>query len=264
MSQPPASSSPTQRQRRDISEREMGFWDHIGELRKRLFISVAIVVVCAGASFLFMDQLMAIITRPLLLSKPGMKLITLAPTEAFFFYMRLCVVAAIVVASPLILHQLWLFLAPALKPAERRKAGPVVPAVLLLFASGVAFVYYLLLPPSLQLLMSFGDKYLQANWSSDYYYNFVFSLCLAGGLLFELPIIMWLLGWLGIVTPALLWKQTGTALVILMIAAAIITPTGDAFTMLIFTAPLMLLYFLGIGVVALTQRDPGRTKQKTT
>lgn len=245
----------------DSSEREMGFWEHIGELRKRLFISALIILVCACAAFFFMEELMQIITAPLRQSAPDMKLVTLAPTEAFFFQMRLCVVAAVVVASPLILHQLWLFLAPALKPQERRKIAPVVPAVLLLFASGVAFIYYLLLPPSLQLLMSFGDKYLQANWSSDYYYNFVFSLCLAGGIIFELPVIMWLLGWLGLVTPSFLWKQSGAALVILMVAAAIITPTGDAFTMLLFTAPLMLLYFLGIGVVAATQR-PARAESK--
>lgn len=250
--------------RQDIFEREMGFWDHIGELRKRIVISVLLVAACTGGAFMFMDYLMWVVTRPLTLYQPDMKLVTLAPTEAFFFYMRLCIVAGLVVASPLVLHQLWLFLAPALKPAERRKAGPVVPVVLLLFASGVAFVYFLLLPPSLKLLLSIGQQYMQANWASEYYYNFIFSLCLAGGLLFELPVVLALLGWLRIVTASLLWKQTGTALVILMLVAAIITPTGDAFTMLLFTAPLMALYFLSIAVVARIQRDARPDSRKTT
>jgi sec-independent protein translocase protein TatC len=235
-------------------EKRMGFWEHIGELRKRLVISVLILLGCGVAAAFFIDPLMAIVTRPVHSFRPDLQLSNLGPTEGFFFFMRLCIMAAVVVAAPLILHQFWLFVAPALNREERARIAPLLPVVLLLFSGGVLFVYYLLLPPSLALLIGIGEQYFQTLWTSKEYFNFTFSLCLAGGFLFELPVVLALLGWLGLVTPGLLWRQSGAALVILMLAAAIITPTGDAFTMLLFTAPLMLLYFLSIGIVWLVQR----------
>lgn len=244
------------RPRTDLSERRMSFWEHIADLRKRLVISLLILIACGAASCFFLDELMWVFTRPMRIVRPDLQLSMLSPTEGFFFYVRLCILAAVVAAAPLILHQFWLFFAPALTRRERRMVAPVLPVILLLFSVGVVFVYFLLLPSSLSLLMGIGEKYFQTMWTAKEYSNFTFGLCLAGGLLFELPVVLGLLGWLRIVNPRLLWKQTGVALIILMVVAAIITPTGDAFTMMLFTAPLMGLYFISIGVVWLVQRAP--------
>jgi sec-independent protein translocase protein TatC len=162
--------------------------------------------------------------------------------------------AGITAASPFVLYQLWAFIAPGLTPRERRMALPVLPVVLALFICGVAFIWFGLLPLTLKFLIGMAPSQLQPTLSQEHYFGFITALCLAGGLLFELPCVLGLLGYLGVVDAKFLWRYVGHALVVLMFIAAVITPTGDAFTMLAMTAPMMALYLLSIGVVALIRR----------
>jgi sec-independent protein translocase protein TatC len=228
--------------------------EHLGELRKRILISLLIVAVAAGAAYFFINELMRLMLWPLQRSHPEMGLVPLAPTETLFVFVRVALLAGVIAASPFVIQQLWLFIAPALQPAERRRVSVVLPLVMLLFAAGVAFVYLLLLPVSLQFLIALGGPDLTPMYRLETYVHFVSSLCLAGGLLFELPVVLGVCGWLGLVTPAFLWKHIAHATVLLMVVAAVITPTGDALTMLIFTAPLLLLYLFSILVVAFVRR----------
>jgi sec-independent protein translocase protein TatC len=245
------------------SARTMTFWQHLGELRIRLFWCILAVLSAAMLAWTLRLQIYTWLAWPLQQAAPGVKLNYLAPTEPFFVYVRIALFGGVILAAPFVLAQLWAFIAPALTRSERRAIAPVVPLVLALFLSGVAFVYYGLLPLSLRFLLGMAPDMLQPVLTQDRYFSFISGLLLAGGLLFQLPLVLGVLGWLRLVTPRWLVRQSGAALVVLMAVAAIITPTGDAFNMLALTAPLMLLYFASIAVVWAIQRgqvkvDAGR------
>jgi len=235
-------------------ERRMSFWEHLIELRWRILISLAAIAVGAGIAFVFREWLYWVLALPLLSVAPEMKLNYFAPQETFFVYIRLAFFGGLVLAAPVVLWQAWAFFSPAFKPTERKAVVPVLPLVLVLFVAGVLFVYYVLLPVSLRFLLGFAPEMLEAELHQDRYFGFVTALALAGGLLFELPVVMGIMGYAGLVNSRWLWQHSGHALVVLMILAAIITPTGDAFNMLVLTAPLMLLYLAGIVVVWAIQR----------
>lgn len=235
-------------------QQQMTFWEHLGELRNRIVWSFIAVAVAAGVAWLFRGFIYDLLLLPLYLANPEVKLNQFSVTEAFFTFLRISLFSGLVIASPFVIFQVWAFIAPALKPHEKRVAAWMIIPVALLFAGGVAFVYLWLLPFSIRFLLGFAPEQLELELSQDRYFNFITGLCLAGGLLFELPVVLGLLGFFGIVNPRMLWRYSGHALVILMIVAAIITPTGDAFNMLALTAPLMGLYFLSILVVWLIQR----------
>jgi sec-independent protein translocase protein TatC len=231
--------------------RTMSFWEHLAELRTRLVRSALWVALFTAAAWFLREQLYALLLRPLTVAAPGLDLNYFSITEPLFTYLRIALYAGITAASPFILWELWGFVAPALTAAERRLVRPVLPIVLSLFSGGVAFMYYMLLPLSVGFLLGLANRYMEAELGQNFYFSFVLGLCLAGGLLFELPVVLALLGWLGIVDARWLWQHSSYALVVLMIVAAVITPTPDAFTMLALTAPLMALYLLSIGIVAL-------------
>lgn len=239
--------------------RRMHLLEHLAELRDRLLRCALALVLAGTGAYIGKDWIYEGLLHPLLLARPGITLKFFAPTEPFFIYIRLAVFGGVVLASPVILYQIWAFVAPGLTPRERGIARPVIWLILLLFAAGVGFVYFLLLPPSLGVLLGMANPNTEAVLGQSYYFNFVIGLCLAGGILFELPVVIGLLGWLGLVSAAWLWQKSAYALVLLLTLSAIITPTGDAFTMLVLTLPLMLLYWLSIVLVWLIQRFSGNT-----
>jgi sec-independent protein translocase protein TatC len=212
------------------------------------------VIVCAALAWAFKERIYGWLAWPLAQAAPGVKLNFMSPAEPFFVYVRISLLGGVILAAPFILLQLWLFIAPALTRRERRALGPILPLVLGLFLGGVAFIYFWLLPMSLRFLLGMAPDMLQPVLTQDRYFSFIAGLLLAGGLLFQLPLVLGVLGWLGLVTAPWLLRQSGAAVVVLMAVAAIITPTGDAFNMLALTAPLMLLYFASILVVWLIQR----------
>lgn len=234
---------------------QMTFWEHLGELRNRILISLAAVVVMTCLAWIFRIYIYDVLLWPLYLADPTVKLNQFSITEAFFTFLRISIFAGVVLASPFVLFQIWAFVAPALRPNEKRVAAWMIIPIALLFIGGVVFIYLWLLPFSIHFLLGFSPEQLKLTLSQDKYFSFITGLCLTGGLLFELPVVLGLLGFIGLVNPRMLWRYTGHALVILMTAAAIITPTGDAFNMLALTAPLMGLYFLSILVVWFVQRS---------
>ena len=232
----------------------MNFWGHLGELRMRIFYSLIAVAVAAAVAYFFRERIYDVLIYPLLRAEPDIKLNYLAPTEPFFVYLRIVLFAGLVLASPVVLLQLWAFIAPALSKREKRVVLLSLPFIGMLFGLGIGFVYFFLLPISLGFLLGIAHTALEPELTQEKYFSFIVGLCLAGGLLFELPAVLGILGWLDMVNARWLWQRTGYALLILMILAAIITPTGDAFNMLALTAPLMVLYAVSIVVVWLIQR----------
>jgi sec-independent protein translocase protein TatC len=237
----------------------MTLWGHLAELRTRLMRSVGWVLLAMLGAWLLLPRILGLLQAPLDSAAPDLALNVFSVTEKFFLLVRIACYAGITAASPLILWELWCFIAPGLTERERRMVRPVLPFVLLLFAGGVVFVYYMLLPISLKVLLGLAIPGVENEIGLALYLNFVLGLCLAGGLLFELPVVLALAGWIGLVDARWLWQHSAHAFVVLMILAAVITPTGDAFTMLALTVPLMVLYLLSIGLVAVIKRPASET-----
>ncbi|MEZ5338004.1 MAG: twin-arginine translocase subunit TatC [bacterium] len=234
--------------------RRMTFWQHLGELRVRLFRSVFYVLVLGCVAWFYKDLILDALTLPLDSFRSDLRLTVLAVPEAFFLYIRIATYCGIAAASPLILLEAWGFVAPALHPRERRLVLPVLPVVLLLFISGVLFIYYQLVPVSISILLGMAGDRFELVLTVDKYINFVLGLCMAGGIMFEMPVVLAILGSLELVTSRGLWQRSNLAVVILLTLSAVITPTGDALTMVLFTLPLMLLYFASTFVVWLIER----------
>jgi sec-independent protein translocase protein TatC len=230
------------------------FWEHLGELRRRIFAAALALVAGMVVAFIFRNWIYGLLIIPLHLAAPEVNLTFLAVQEPWLVYFRLAFFGGVILASPFVLWQAWAFLAPALKPNEKRAVLPILPVVLGLFASGVLFVYFVLLPVSIGFLLNFAHESAQPMLTQERYFGFVSALCIAGGVLFQLPAVLAVLGWLRLVTALWLWQRTGWALVVLMTLAAIITPTGDALNMLVLTAPLIALYLAGVVIVLLIQR----------
>jgi sec-independent protein translocase protein TatC len=232
----------------------MTLLEHLGELRTRVFRSALWVAIACGVSYVYVDRLYDVLLYPLKVAMPGLTLKYFELAEPFFVAIKIALTAGIILASPLVLLEIWGFVAPGLTPRERRMVGPVMPLLLLLFLGGVAFIYFMLLPVSIKFLLGIARTDIDPMLDQQKYFGLVGTLCISGGVLFELPAVLGVLGWIGLVNARLLWNYTSYAFIILMTVAAVITPTGDAFTMLVMTAPLMGLYLLSIGLVWLIQR----------
>jgi sec-independent protein translocase protein TatC len=232
----------------------MSFWEHLGELRVRLLRAGVWIVLASAAAYVYRDRIYEALLLPLQQAAPGTELNFFSPAEPFFVYLRIAIYTGLLIGVPALLWELWGFVAPALTATERRTVRPLLPLVLLLFVGGALFVYTMLLPGSLAVLLGIAPASMEAELSQERYFNFILGLCLAGGVLFELPLVLGVLGMLGVVSARWLWTRSAHAFVVLMILAAVITPTGDAFTMLALTLPLMGLYLASIVLVWAIQR----------
>jgi sec-independent protein translocase protein TatC len=236
-------------------EQEMSFFDHLEELRWRIIKAllgiVAAVVVCTYYSDWIINQ---VVLRPSLMTKPPLHLINTVPYGQITFYMMVILFASLIVTSPLILWQLWKFIQPGLLPRERKYISSIVFYTTLCFLSGISFAYFIMLPYMLQFFASFGTTGIQ-NWITiDEYMSFVLQLVLLSGLIFELPMVSYFLARLGIVTPAFMKHYRRHAIVVILIIAAVVTPTTDPFTMSVFSVPMLILYEISIWVARIAQR----------
>jgi sec-independent protein translocase protein TatC len=186
----------------------------------------------------------------------GHKLIALKPTEIFVSYLKVAFYTGIAMAMPLLVYQLFRFLAPGLTKTERRWILLSLPAITLFFVGGVVFCYFLVLPSALDFLLNFGTDDVEAQVSISEFLSFVTTFLLAVGVSFQTPIIVFLLSKLGIATPKRLSRFRRWAYVLAFIAAAIITPTPDPVNQIIVAVPIILLYELGIIFARLGNRQP--------
>jgi sec-independent protein translocase protein TatC len=236
-------------------ERMMPLLEHLDELRKALFRIAVAAIVLVGAAWAFSDRLLdALIIR---LLGPGQKALALTPGEAFSARMTVALWAGGLVAVPYLLLEVWRFVAPGLKRDERRFAIPWMLASGLLLYTGIAFALELLLPAMVGMLQSFATPNIESRVSVASLLGFTVKLAAGCGLLFQMPLVLCLLAWFGIVSPRMLWRAWRHAVFFIALGAAVITP-GDGPSMLILTVPLVVLYFVSVLVAWLLWRARGR------
>jgi sec-independent protein translocase protein TatC len=230
--------------------REMNIWGHLNELRKRLFYSVAALIVGVIIGFIFGDQLLEWVAHPI----GGLEnLLSIQVTENISVYFRVTMLAGFIIALPFILIQIMLFISPGLTSKERKWVLWAIPIATLLFLGGAVFAYFVMLPTALPFLVEFPGPDVLPKWKD--YVNFVTNLIFWIGLSFETPLVMYLLAKLGIIDAKGLAKQWRIAIIIIAVIAAVATPTPDPINMAILMAPLFGLYLLGILLAALAKKE---------
>lgn len=215
---------------------------HLEELRGRLLKIIWTVLGAMGITYFFSDVLIGWLKRPL-----AGELYFFSPTEAFWVTLKVSFFAGALLSLPVILYQLWRFVAPGLLPRERRYALPFVMLGCLFFILGLLFCYFVVLPFALNFLVGFGtERGLKTMFSIGLYVDFLLKFLLAFGVIFELPLAITLLAKLGLVTPQFLARNRRYAILVNGVIAAILTPTSDIFNMMLMMVPLLLFYELGI------------------
>ena len=224
--------------------------EHLDELRSRLIVGLAAIVPAFALAFAFHEEIVEWLTEPL----PDDKvLVTLGVTEPFTTSVMVSFVAAIAIALPVLLWQIWAFLAPAVEPHFQRVVLVFVTLGTALFACGVAFMYYVVLPRALDFLTSFDDELYEIQIRASYYYSFVVLLLLGGGLGFLLPIFVLALVRLRVLSTDRLRRNRRIAFVVLLILAALL-PTTDPISLALEVIPLLLLYELAIWISVFMER----------
>lgn len=233
----------------------MTFWDHLEELRRVLLRCIAVVALFAVLAFIFKDEVFAIIFAPkspdflphIFGSSPDIQLINTELTRQFVIHMMTSFYVGIIVAAPYILYELYRFISPALYQNERRYSTPLVISSYIMFMLGTLFSYFIVFPITFRFLGNYQvDSSVENLISLESYIDTLVFLSLAMGFVFEIPILTWLLGRLGILHRQQMQQYRRHAFVIILIIAAIITPTSDAFTLAIVSLPMYILYELSI------------------
>jgi sec-independent protein translocase protein TatC len=221
-------------------DRPQSILAHLEELRWRVFKIFIAVLVAGAVAFVFADQLRGILEAPFHIAAPNNEFQTLKAGEQWGVLMRIGLFGGVILASPAILYQIWAFIQPALTPRERNWAFPIVGALVLLFMGGVVFGYWTL-PRGLAFLLDiFPD--VETNLVLGDYYSFTLRYLLAFGLAFLFPVFLFAAAAAGIVSSAQLARWRRWAILVIVILAAVITPSGDAFTLLVLSVPLYAMY----------------------
>ncbi|PKN18196.1 MAG: twin-arginine translocase subunit TatC [Deltaproteobacteria bacterium HGW-Deltaproteobacteria-6] len=228
---------------------KMSLTEHLIELRKRLTNSLIALGLGFFVCYYFKDWLFGILTKPLTDALPKSSyLIYTGLTQAFFTYMKIAFFASLIITSPFIIYQVWKFISPALLPEEKKMVVPFVFFSTLLFLSGVTFGYFIVLPTAFEFFVSFNNQYLRAMISFSDYLSFLVTFLLGFGLSFQLPILIFFLARLGIVTDKLLSRNRKYAILVIFVIAAVLTPSPDALSQILMAIPLMFLYEVSIFV----------------
>jgi sec-independent protein translocase protein TatC len=229
---------------------------HLLELRTRLLRAIGAVVVVFLALLPVSDRLYSWLAQPLLQTLPkGAKLVAIEVASTFFVPMRLALFAALMLAMPVVLYQLWAFVAPGLYQHEKRLARPLLLAATVLFYAGCAFTYFLMLPIMFAYLSASAPQGVVMMTDIGHYLEFVLVMFLAGGLSFEVPVAVLVAVILGWVTPAQLSAWRGYAVVLIFIIAALLTPP-DGLSMIMMALPMCALYELGLLLARLLYKRP--------
>ncbi len=242
---------------------KMSFFEHLVDLRKRLINSAIAILIGAFIGVGVARKLLGFISRPMVeaLRKQGLedKLIYTSPAGFINIIITFGIYMGVVLAAPYVLYQVWLFIAPGLYKHERKAITTFLFFSVFLFLAGISFGYFVMLPYMLNFLIGFqGNGPFRPMISINEYFDFILIVLLGLGVVFEMPVIIFFLALFNIVTPKFLWKNVRYAILIIAVVAAIITPTPDATTMLIFMAPMVGLYFVGIGVAYLVVRNKAK------
>jgi sec-independent protein translocase protein TatC len=226
-------------------EVEMSLFEHLEELRQRIFYALIAVVIGVIGCFIAVKPIVRLLEVP----AQGVKFLQLAPGEYFFVSIKVAGYSGLLVASPFILYQIVQFILPGLTRRERRLIAPIVLGSSVLFGVGLAFAYLVLIPAALNFFISYGADVVEQLWSIDRYFEFVLLFMFSIGLAFQIPIIQTLLGLLGIVSSAKMLSGWRFVLLGAVVLGAVLTPSTDPMTQSLLAGAVLALYFGGIGIV---------------
>ncbi|HLT23896.1 MAG TPA: twin-arginine translocase subunit TatC [Ignavibacteria bacterium] len=237
------------------SEDEMGFLDHLEELRWRIVKAVVGIVLAAVLVGIFIDDIMKfIIFAPAKNTDPPLTIINLKPYGQFTLYMQVILIGGIILSVPNIIYQFWKFIEPALMPNERKYISGIVFFTSLCFIAGIVFAYFVLLPTSLGFFANFGTELISNQIDANEYMQFVISVCLLAGIVFELPMVSFFLSKVGILKPEFMKKYRKHAVVAILVIAAIMTPSPDVVSQIMLAIPLLILYEISIFICKAAQK----------
>jgi sec-independent protein translocase protein TatC len=236
----------------------MSLMEHLDELRRRIVHSIIYLALGCGVAGIFYKQLVNFIQAPL--THIGKSLVFTHPMDPLTLDLQVSLIAGAILASPFILFQVWLFIAPGLYQKERRFVVPFMLATVGLFLAGASFGYYYVLPGAMKVLIIDFGKNFTPMVTIEEYSSFFLSIILGLGMSFEMPILIFFLALFGIVSPKFLWKNIRYAILAIFIVAACICPSPDPWTMCIYAVPMLGLYLIGIAVAWWVH--PARRKAK--
>jgi sec-independent protein translocase protein TatC len=243
----------------------MGFLEHLEELRRRIIYSLIALAVGFFACWGYAEKIYGIMQRPIMtaLQNHGMaeKLVYLDPTEPFNIYLKVAALAGLFVTSPFILYQVWAFISPGLYRNEKRYVVPFMVSTVSLFLAGGYFGYKLVYPQALDFLIGFGRQF-QPMITIEKYTDLFLVIIIGMGAIFEMPILVFFLSLMGIVTAGWMWRNLRYSILVIFIIAAILTPTTDILNMCIFAAPMVGLYVFSIGIAFIVHPKQRRARRE--
>jgi len=231
-------------------EVEMTLVDHLEELRNRVLRSLLAVVLGAAICLVFVKPLVKLLEMP----AHGIRFLQLAPGEFLFVSIKVAGYAGLTLALPYVLYEVLAFVLPGLTRRERRLVAPAVAGSAVLFAAGLAFAWWALVPAALTFLVNYGADVVEPSWSIERYLDFVLLLMVATALTFQLPVLQLLLGALGLIKARTMLAAWRWVVVVAAIAGAVLTPSTDPVTMLLLAGAITALFLLGVALVALAER----------
>ena len=261
-----------------MSDEKISFISHLDELRRRIIVCLAAIGIGFLVTFNYSETILRFLKRPLTtdlvfsrtypflqwMPRPGppIDLIFLAPAEAFWMHMKIALVTGLLLTLPIVLYQIWKFIAPGLLAHEKRYALPFVALSTIFFLCGLLFCFYFVLPFSLNFLLTYKTENLKPMISIGNYIDFTAKFLLGFGLVFELPLVIGIAAKMGLVTPQYLSRNRKYAILISFTIAAILTPTPDVFNQTLMALPMYLLYEVGILAARLLVKKPATTSQE--
>jgi sec-independent protein translocase protein TatC len=224
-------------------DKEMTLLEHLEELRNRFLVAAVAIVVCTGIGMAFGFQAVSILKVP---APAGLNFVAIDVTETFVTYFKVAFLGGIGVSMPILVYQLVRFVAPAMTRKEKRLLVTIMPMIAFFFFAGVAFGYFITLRFALNFLLGFGIDLAQPTIRISNYISFVLTILFWMGISFELPVVLYVLAKLGVVTAKRLGSFRRYAILIAFIIAAIVTPTPDPLNQTLVAAPMIVLYEVGI------------------
>jgi sec-independent protein translocase protein TatC len=243
----------------------MSFLDHLEELRRRIIYSIIAVAVGFFACWNYADKIVGWMQQPIMeaLKRNGMPqtLVYLNPTDPFNLYLKIGAMAGLFVTCPFVLYQVWMFISPGLYRNEKRYVVPFMVSTIALFLSGGYFGYKLVYPAALEFLIGYGKQF-QPMITIHEYTDLFLTVILGLGLVFELPILVFFLALMGVVSAGWMWRNVRYSILVIFIIAAILTPTTDILNMCIFAAPMVALYLMSIGLAWLVHPKQRKARRE--
>ncbi len=251
--------------------------EHLGELRNRILVSLIVIAIAFSGSFYYSEHIFSLLVSPLhytlnfsvenpyisfVPSKGRVELVFLAPAEALWMHIKIAFISAFIISSPLVFYEAWRFISPGLMEKEKKYTLPFVFTTTLLFLIGSLFCFVIVLPLAMNFLLTYKTENLQPMISVGKYIDFCLKFILAFGAIFELPVVSVFLTKMGIVTPDFLAKNRKYAVLIAFVAAALLTPTPDAFNQSLMAIPMIILYEAGIWASRILNRK--KVKEEKT